>query len=382
VNPVKNVPFFLRQKIPNHMEIRSQSGRLIVFVLLTFFLSLVMSSPSSATPGQIAEKFNSLYKAIEKTDDEARLPSLWTLIDQVVLDHLNSGKGIDSLPQLFTELAGYNEPKTSTRTIIGNAVFYDNPDEEATYSVRTLKVDGSLYALGIYTLVNRYKFKMYPGRLSLYTFRGGSWNKTSAFDGDSPVLVYSFPDALSYGYLVTLERNIYADRQEGHVRTWIVRQGELKEQRCVFNGLVDFSTQVSQSSLVIPYTKFLDGLCEPVFGKRLLYEITFSLNDKKEMICKERAFTPWLETLNDYFEAVNRNRPEKAIRYVHDKSILKNLRKGYCAVITAQDGDLTNGVAFVDIRSMYKGNKPYRIEFMNRDNTWLIRRITELEEKE
>ncbi len=365
------------------MKMSPQSGKVRLFVFLMLFIGLSMLSPSFAAPSQILEKFNSLHEAIEKTDDAASLPSLWALIDQAVVDHLNSGKGVDSLPQLFRQLAGYNESRTSAKTVIGNAVFYDNPDEEATYSVRPLEVDGSRYAVGIYTFVNKYKFKMYPGRLSLYAFRSGSWNKTNNFDGNSPILVYSFPDALSRGYLITLERNIYADRQEGHIRSWLISQGELREQQpCVFNGLVDFSTQVAQSSLVIAYTRFLDGLCEPVLGKRLLYEIAFSVNDKKEIVCKERALTPWLEVLNAYFEAIDRNQPEKAIRYVYDNSILKKLHKGYCATIEAQDGDLANGVAFVDIRPTYKGNKPYRIEFMTRDNAWFLSRITELEEKD
>ncbi len=98
---------------------------LALFVMLSFVV-LAMSSPARAGSIELIDKFDSLHRAIENSDDENSLPKLWALIDEAVLDHLNTGKDINSLPQLFSRLAGYHEPKTAKRTVIGTAFFTTN----------------------------------------------------------------------------------------------------------------------------------------------------------------------------------------------------------------------------------------------------------------
>ena len=231
--------------------------------------------------------------------------------------------------------------------------------------------------LGIYSFVNHRKFRMYPGRLSLYSLQHGLWSRTDAFDGDYPILLYAFPDGLARGYIITLERNIKADCQEGNIKTWRVEAGRLVRQAPTFESLLDFDVTSSPSSLTVSHTHEL--ICQSFLGERLLYKTTFRLDDRGKIVATNRSVAPWLEVWDECFLPIRHN-IEKARHCVEDQSVLKKLHetyKNYCPMITSQSGDVEKGLAYIETISEDSLEKVWHISFKRKNSSWYISSIEE-----
>ncbi len=350
----------------------------LIVVVAVCALSLGIATLGYPASSQSIKKYNELYKDIADSKNDKKLTLLWDLMDQIVLDYLNSGGNSNSLQQIYSQLSGYEGPKKSKKTLIGNVIFYTEPDEEIpTYSSSVFDVNGSHYILGLY------RFDPFlPGRLSLYSKRGRSWSKIHTFDGNFPIELYSFPEAFSRGYFITLESFIAADRQEGDAKIWLILGGKMIQQARDYNGLVDYAVKVDKSSLTIMFSRFPHNLCEPTMGDRLLYQITFRLNKKKAIEATEYSLTPWLEVLNKYFGFIEKDHLQEAIKCLEDKSILKKLTKKYCPEIIDHKGDVKKGVAYVNISPIEAEEKKWHVEFTTKNDKWLISKVTEIKSDE
>ena len=366
-------------------------GFRLMFTVFSYFM-LSMSLAYSASNPKI-EKFNNLHNRIEMRkylpegiECKKDLSVLWSLMDQIVVGYLNAGNDVNTLPKVLSSMTGYREQGTSQKDVIGGAAFLSEPDQYMpTYSVTSVGPQGSPYLIGLYTFINeRAPYAFYPGRVTLYTQRNGSWSRTDAFDGDLPILMYSFPDALSRGYFVSNEWIQAADRRDGYVKTWLVDRGKLIPQGHNYKELVDFSVEAYSASLTISYARVPRNLCEPVNGERLVSEIVFQLNEQGKMITKTRSLTPWLKVLDECIKPI-RDNLKKARHCTKDKQTLNELhkifRKNDCPGITGQSGDIGKGVAYVETNSDSE-DRVLHISFERKNSRWYISSVTEKDRNE
>jgi hypothetical protein len=335
-----------------------------ILVLAVYFFLSVLSSTVFGASNETFERINLLYKTVE-TNDGKSLPALWALIDQAVVDFLNSGNDANSLRVLFSELPDDEQD-----------------DEVPSYSSKSLEVNGTQYVLGIYKF--GYWFNG-SGRISLYTQRGGAWSRTDAFDGGYPILFYSFPEAFHRGYFFTLEWFIGADRQEGSVRSWLINEGQLVTQGDNYKGLVDFSVKTNPSSLVCSFSRYADNLCESNIGERLEYELIFQLNERGKIVAANHSLRPWLEVWNECLGYIRKNDLKNAARFIEGKKTLSRLHHvfhNYCSRITAQAGDLVTGVAYIEIPLKTTDSMSWRISFKRVNQVWRIISITDKKRNE
>jgi hypothetical protein len=363
-------------KMKNNVSNRRLKSVFFVTVGFVFFGIPWMGFSAST---QTIEKFNSFYKShyedIRDGDHNKDLYILWDLLDKAAVDYLNSTENVNSLKGLYSRLTGYQESKTSKKTIVCDTVFYNEPDEDTpTYSSKSTTIAGLQYIFCIY----RFSFYL-PGRLSVYAKHKGSWLKTYTFDGAAPITLYSFPNALSRGYFITLEQYVCGDRQECEIKSWHISKEAIRQLQ-KYEGLIDYSSpEVKTSSLTLSFTRLPIHTCEPVLGKRLLYRMTFMLNKNGKIEAKETSLTPWLDVLNEYFGFIKGKHTNTTNPYIRDKSILKKLHKDDCPTITTHNGDLVKGVGYVDVRS---GDKPWHIEFGTENGRWYISKVVPITESE
>jgi hypothetical protein len=351
----------------------NQNRNIYFFLICICFILFRTTSSASGEATSKIKKFNDVYATISENmtgEDIEKISRLWDEMDQIVVTALNAQADLSSVKHLVSELKGYQEPRTAQKTVIGNAVFFNEPDRQnPTYFLTDLNIDQGRYILGLYTYND-----FTPGRLSIYSKLNRKWIRSDKFDGEYPITLYSFPDALNKGFFITVETFIGGDRDEGNVKAWQFMKGRLFKQGPSYDELVDYQIQSDRSSITVNFTKILAHICEPVLGTRLLFKITYQISDHETMESKKLSLTPWIEALEHYFELIEAGKIDDASRLSTDKSVIKKLTKDYCGKILEQNGSLEKGEGYVDLTD----NKDYHIKLKEMNNTWLITGATEI----
>lgn len=355
--------------------------KLLMSVIVGAALFLSGVSPSYAALPAEAKEFNSAFEAVTKIEQPgakknsrttkpahererlqaAQLKKLWDIMDGLVIELLNSQKTPEDIQGIFSQLPGYEEPRSVPKTIIGNAVFSDGVDREyPNYWITPVERDGAIHLLGVYN------DNLYPGgslasRLSVYTRKNAGWAKTDAFEGKSTFCPYISPLLHQGNVLMTIEQYVGADRVEGNCKFWKLEAGGKLRLLVRYDELLDYGVYREADKLTIAYTKFPKHLYESVLGTRIRYSIDVVF-DKHDSQHKVTCLNPWIEVLNDYFGCLSHGDTQRAKACLKAPELLPLLRKGSTITREAGDIDLGNGVVEMDDgkRVLFQRNKSSR----------------------
>jgi hypothetical protein len=294
------------------------------------------------------------------------------MIDQRVLDELNSGRSLVQVGKLLTGLPGYQGSKESSGTQIGGAVFYSEGDEGHNAGYQLLKpyADDDSLLLGVFN------GGFYgPGRVSVYHRRDNTWKRSSFVDAKGPISAYvlSPRDAdLTVAVIDTLEA---ADRTEGTLIVWKEKHGTLAHTGLVFKQLVDYDVEIADQVMKVSYDAFPRYMCIGTMGERIKFQLRLAFQTGEIKVVRTLV-TPWFGLINDLYGYKSTGQVAAARGLFANPADL-DLMELKCGSIRKQEGSLSKGRAWAEIEDY---ENAYRLDFERRGRLgWKIVKVREIE---
>jgi hypothetical protein len=362
--------------------------RLLASVIIGPALLLSCLSASYAGLPERAEEFNAFFGTLggkekpkgPKTRDTVRLarerqlwqagqlPKLWDIMDRLVIGLLNDQKTAVDIQEVFSQLSGFEPPRTVSKTIINNVAFSDGVDHEyPNYWIMPVERHGATQLLGVYN-DNLTPYTTLVSRVSVYTRKKVGWERTDAFEGTTTLCLYVLPYLHQSKAIMTIEQYLYADRIEGNLKFWKLASGKLR-LLAQHDKLLDYGVYREESKLIITYMKFPEHLSQPILGARTHYSIDAAF-DKHGLKRRVTCLNPWVEVLDGYFGCLYRKDFKKAKTYLKGPKLLPRLMG--CSTITREEGDIDSGEGVVE---MSDGK---RVVFeRGKSNRWVISDVSQ-----
>jgi hypothetical protein len=347
---------------------------------INILASVTVAQSATLQPDELAasQRFNREFdEQLVRNDiffQTSQVKTIWNILDETTVRLLNAGHSSDGINRFFTTLRGFEAP-TNEPTIIGNAVFYSKPAHElSTYGVSPSR-ENSRYLFGIFNYGRNGR-----GRLSVYAKRENRWVRTAHFDADSLSSVYELPVVEGALPLITVQKVIGGDHDDGVLNAWWLKKGRLFPEKLTTDRFMDLETE-QVNGVVNGYYSRSPGLYEAFLGERIRYLLKIDVVQRHIRFTRT-VLNPWLEVVSEFYDYLEAKNSPKAKQLLASESIAKDLTFDSPRLFRS-DGDLNHGAGFVVLEkySPDDGRHEYlRVESRrNSANQWKITAVTKIE---